>query len=415
MTRLDSAAAASGPLSGVRVIDSTVNILGPLATQILGDMGADVIKIEAPEGDPMRYSGRSKNRAMASLFMNANRNKRSVVLDLKRPAGLKALQRLVEGADVFVHSLRPQSAERLGIAYGELGRLNPRLVYAYAPGYRPDGPNRNRPAFDDVIQGESGIAAMIGRVSGEPRYIPMVMADKLCGTVLASAIGMALFERERTGLGQEVAVPMLETVLAFNLVEHLWVNFFEEGDGELGYSRMFSQHRRPYATRDGHICLLAVADEQWRRLFRVLGRAELAADERFATIGARTQNIDALYAIVADEIAKKTTGAWQQALDEADVPNGVVQSLKGLAQNDYLKQTGFFRHYEHPSEGAMVTTAVPVQFARTPGAIRLAPPRLGEHTDSVLRELGYSGAEIEDAARGGRSAARSAANSGGEK
>ncbi|HEV7393821.1 MAG TPA: CoA transferase, partial [Burkholderiales bacterium] len=207
----------SGPLNGIRVLDLTINVLGPLATQILGDMGADVIKIEAPDGDPMRHSGFSKNPGMASLFMNTNRNKRSVVLDLKRPAPLEALMRLVETADVLVHSVRPQTAERLGVSYAAVSARNPRIVYAYGPGYRSDGPNRDRPAFDDVIQGESGIAAMIGRNGGEPRYMPMVIADKLCGHVLASAIGMALFSRERTGKGQEVIVPMLETMLSFNL------------------------------------------------------------------------------------------------------------------------------------------------------------------------------------------------------
>src|SRR5215210_1445962 len=183
----------SGPLSGIRVLDLTINILGPLATQVLGDMGADVIKIEAPEGDPMRHSGLSKNPGMASLFMNTNRNKKSVVLDLKKREPLEALKRMVETADVFVHSMRPQTAERLGVSYEALSARNPRLVYAYGPGYRSDGPNRDRPAFDDVIQGESGIAAMVGRSTGEPRYVPMILADKLCGHVLASAIGMALY------------------------------------------------------------------------------------------------------------------------------------------------------------------------------------------------------------------------------
>ena len=387
----------SGPLRGIRVIDLTINILGPVATQILGDMGADVIKVEAPEGDAMRHSGLAKNPGMASLFMNTNRNKRSVVLDLKRPAGLEALLRLVETADVFVHSLRPQSAERLNISYRELVARKPRIVYACAPGYRPDGPNFNRPAFDDVIQGESGIADMMGRNAEGPRYIPMVMADKLCGHVLASAVGMALFDRERSGLGQEVVVPMLETMLSFNLVEHLWTNFFETGTKkDLGYARMFSPHRRPYATRDGHICLLAVNDDQWRRLLGVIGRQELARDERFAALAERTRNINQLYAILAEEIKGKTTAEWQRLLDAADIPNGAVVELGSLAEHPYLKATDFFHWYEHPSEGAMVTTAIPVQFGRTPGSIRLPPPRLGEHTQAVLHEIGYSDSDIED-------------------
>ena len=385
----------SGPLDGIRVLDATINVLGPLAGQILGDMGADVIKIEAPEGDPMRYSGAARNPGMASLFMNTNRNKRSVVLDLKRPAALEALLRLVETADVFIHSMRPQTAERLGISYQALSARNPRIVYACGPGYRSDGPNRNRPAFDDVIQGESGLAAMMGRNTGEPRYVPMVIADKLCGHVLASAIGMALFHRERSGKGQEVAVPMLETMLSFNLVEHLWTNFFEGERENLGYSRIFSPHRRPYATRDGHICMLAVSDDQWQRLFAVIWRPDLARDERFAELKARTRNINVLYAILAEEIKNKTTAEWQELLDAADLPNGAVNEFRDMAENPYLRTTNFFHRYEHPSESAMVTTAIPVQFGNTPGSIRLPPPRLGEHTKTVLRDIGYSDTDIE--------------------
>lgn len=386
----------SGPLTGIRVVDLTINVLGPLATQILGDMGADVIKVETPQGDPMRQSGMSRSPNMAALFMNINRNKRSLILDLKRKPAFQAFMRLIDTADVFVHSLRSNAAERLGVAYSAIKERNPRIVYAYAPGYRPDGPCRDRPAFDDVIQGESGIAGMLGPISGEPRYIPMIVADKFCGHVLASAVGMALFEREKTGLGQEVCVPMLETMLAFNLTEHLWINFFENDGSPLGYSRMFSTHRRPYATSDGYICLLAVNDDQWQRLLTAIGRPELAVDPRFATLDQRTHNINDLYSIVAEQIKHKKTAEWRQLLDAADIPNGAVNTLKDLSVDPYLASTGFFEHYEHPTEGSMVRTTVPVRFSRSPGSIRLPPPALGQDTLTILSEIGFRDAEIHE-------------------
>jgi crotonobetainyl-CoA:carnitine CoA-transferase CaiB-like acyl-CoA transferase len=385
--------APTGALSGVRVVDLTINVLGPVATQSLGDMGAEVLKIEAPQGDPMRETGTGRHPGMSAFYLNMNRNKKSVVLDLKRPEARDALLELVRGADVFVHSMRARAAERLGLGYAALAAINPRLVYATAPGYSPDGPQRDRPAYDDVIQGESGLAGMMESVVGMPRYLPTVAADKLCGVFLASAVGMALFARERTGQGQEVHVPMLETMLSFNLVEHLWDGVFG-GDGKMGYGRALSTHRRPYATLDGHVCVLAVSDEQWRRLFAAFDRPELAQDARFATMEARTANIDALYATVAECIALRTTAQWRERFDAADLPNGAMNRLQDLPRDPYLAETGYFERYEHPSEGPLVTTAVPQRFSATPASIRLPPPRLGEHTHEVLRAAGFDDAAI---------------------
>jgi len=387
----------SGPLAGIRVVDLTSAVLGPVATQILGDMGADVIKVEPPEGDPIRPLGPSRHPGMGAYFLNINRNKRSVALDLKRPPARAALLKLVETADVFVHNMRLGAVERLGLDYWAVAHRNPRIVYAAATGFRKDGAYRDRPSFDDVIQGESGLASLNGGVGGEPRYVPMAVCDKICGYVLASAIGMALFHRERTGEGQEVHVPMLETMVAFNLVDHLWHGVLAEPEKGLGYPRMLTPHRRPFPTKDGHICILATTDAQSRHLFEAIDCPELADDERFCTLARRTENIGELYEIVIERMRRRTTAEWRERLDAFDVPNGVVTDLEGLLADPYLKVTGFFERVEHPSEGKMLTTAIPVAFSGSPGnSFRHPPPRLGEHTSEVLGELDYSDTQIEE-------------------
>ncbi|HEY2927930.1 CaiB/BaiF CoA transferase family protein [Piscinibacter sp.] len=385
----------TGPLSGVRVIDLSINVLGPLATMVLGDMGADVIKIETPDGDPNRQNGPARNANMAAMHLNMNRNKRSVTLNLKRPQAREALLRMVETADVFVHSMRPAAAERLGIGYEDIALCNPRIVYGYGCGYLPGGPRENDPAFDDVVQGEAGMADLMLRAVGVARYLPTVLVDKFCGYMLASAIGMALYSRERTGRGQQVRVPMLESIIAFNLQEHLWGAVFDPPLGSgVGYVRLLSEHRRPYETRDGFICVLAVNDEQWRRLLPVIGCPELVSDERFCTVDARIKNIDHVYGVISDQMKTQTTAEWRRLLDAIDIPNGPVARFEDLLADPYLNETGFFQRYEHPTEGPMLTTAVPTQFSATPGGLHRPPPLLGEHNVEVLSSIGYSAQDI---------------------
>jgi crotonobetainyl-CoA:carnitine CoA-transferase CaiB-like acyl-CoA transferase len=386
---------ATGPLAGIRVIDVTSIVLGPYATQTLGDMGADVIKIEAPEGDRTRYIGPSRTHGMASYFATLNRNKRSVVLDLKRPAAKAALLRLVEGADVFVHNMRQGAAKRLGLDYASLSARNPRLVYASASGYRKGSSREETPALDDLIQGVSGIAALNAGPDGAPRYVPTVLVDKLTGHMLASMIGMALVHRERTGQGQEVHVPMLETTLAFLLIEHMqWATICQPERG-VGYPRMLTPHRRPYATKDGFISVIASSDAQYDRLLRVLGRPELIDDPRFKSTASRAAHIDEVLGVLTEGLRARTSNEWLAILTGIDIPCGPANSLLDLFDDGYLRETGFFAEAQHPAEGRVLVPAIPATFSASPPSVRRLWPTLGEHTREVLREAGFNDTEME--------------------
>ncbi len=271
----------TGPLSGIRILDLTSVVAGPLATQMLGDMGADVIKIEAPEGDAPRHTGPARSPGMAALFMGLNRSKRSLVLDLKHPGAQQALWRLIAGADVFVHSMRPQAIERLGFGHEAVCAQNPRIVYAALHGYRDGGPYSGQPAYDDVIQGQSGIAALMSQVAGEPLYAPMIIADKTCALAIAGAVSAALFARERTGRGQFVEIPMFEQMVSFVLGEHLFGHNFVPPLGSLGYTRVLASWRRPYQTKDGYLCMMAYTQEHWRKFWTAVGKPDMHSDPRF--------------------------------------------------------------------------------------------------------------------------------------
>jgi len=391
---------ATGPLAGVRVIDITTVVLGPMCAQTLGDMGADVIKVETLQGDSTRLIGPSRTPGMGAYFANLNRNKRSLALDLKKPAAREAILKLVETADVFVHNMRIGAAQRLGLDYETLSARNPKLIYACASGFRKGSSMQEFPAYDDLIQGVSGTASLNAGPDGAPRYFPTVMVDKLTGVTLASMIGMALFHRERTGQGQEIHLPMMETILSFMLVEHMWHGTLGEPEKGLTYPRMMTPHRRPYPTKDGYISVIAHSDAQWGKLFEAMGVPDLIHDPRFHSVSARSKNIDAVYATLTKGMKLRTTNEWLNELRPADIPCGKANSLDDLFTDPYLAETGYFEAHTHPVEGDVVIPAIPARFSQTPPNVHRPWPQLGEHTREILAEAGYSAAEIESIMRG---------------
>ena len=384
-----------GPLQGVRVIDLTSVMLGPFCTQILGEMGADVIKIEPPGGDIGRWTGVTKSPGMSAAFMAKGRNKRSVILDLKKPGARAALRRLVESADVLAHNIRPPAARRLGIDYEHVCEWKANIVYASATGYGEDGPFVDKPAYDDLIQGASGLASLFGTVTGTPRYGPSVLADKTIGLYFTYAVTMALFHRERTGEGQKVHVPMYEAFTSFVLSEHMQGRSYEPPLGPAGYQRMLTPHRRPYPTADGYVCVLPYNNKHWQRFFEVAGRSELAQDPRFVDQASRSANIDALYAIVADVMTTHSTAHWLETLAAADIPVMPMNSPEDLFDCPHLDAVGMFPEIDHPSEGKMRIIKVPISFSKTPGGYYRHAQHMGESTEEVLAEAGFSPAEIE--------------------
>ena len=389
-----------GLLAGIRVLDLTSVVAGPLATQMLGDMGADVIKIEAPEGDAPRHTGPSRSPNMAALYMGLNRSKRSLVLDLKQPAAANALWRLIAKADVFVHSMRPQKVEKLGFDHQTVCAKNPRLVYAALHGYRDGGPYSGLPAYDDVIQGQSGIAALMS-VGGEPRYAPTILADKISALAISNAVTTALFARERTGSGQFVEIPMYEQLVWFVLAEHLFGHNFVPPMGALGYTRVTGAWRRPYKTKDGHLCMMAYTERHWRKFWPAVGKPELCDDPRFSSIAARSHNVVALYELAGACLAERTTDEWIALLRGLEIPCAKMASLDDLLTDPQLTATGFFKHAHHPTEGDILYTDLPVRFSGSTSTEQRLQPRLGEHSFEVLREAGLSESEIKALAAAG--------------
>jgi formyl-CoA transferase len=388
------AASRSGPLAGLRIIDLSSVVLGPLATQILGDYGADVIKVESLEGDLIRTNGVSRHPGMSSIHLSINRNKRSLSIDLKSPEGVEVVRRLVAGADALVHNMRVEAIERLGFGYEAVAALRPDIVYAVATGFGQDGPDRARPAFDDVIQAGCGLVSLSEVYAERPDFMPSLIADKATGMALVNAVLAALLHRARTGEGQMVEVPMLETMAAFTLAEHMGGLCFEPHEGPAGYQRILKGGRRPMQTKDGWLAVLPYTGDHWAAFLDDVGRADLvpvAADRH-----SRATHIHELYAVMTGAMLRRTTAEWMATCDRLDIPATRVFGLDELPDHPQLKAVGFFVERDHPSEGRIRETKPPTRFAKTPATIARPAPRLGEQSREILADAGLDDAAIQD-------------------
>lgn len=379
-----------GPLSGVTVIDLTGVVMGPYATQILADMGADVIKVESTEGDVFRYTAPAINAGMSAAYMQLNRNKRSIVLNLKDIEDLTTLKKLLINADVLITNIRPQAMRRLGLAFEDLKQDFPKLIYCAVYGFSEQGPYAGRPAFDDLIQAMSGIANLQGRNKKTyvPEYTNSIIADKITGLTATYAISMALYEREKSGLGQAIDIPMFETMVAFNLAEHMAeATFCDNQQPTMGYGRVLAPARKPYQTKNGFIAMLPYTTEQWRRFFSLSGHTQYTKLDKFMDPVQRGQNISELYDILESIVKERTTEEWLHLLSEADIPVAKVNSLEQLLQDEQLVTEKFFQYQQHPTEGKIRMCGIPVCFSRTPGSIHSAAPNLGQDTETIKKAV----------------------------
>lgn len=385
---------AQGPLAGVRILDLTSVVLGPLATQILGDYGADIVKVENLEGDLARDSGVSLHQGMSSIFLAINRNKRSIAVDLKSPEGKEVLRRLLPGADALVHNMRVAAIEKLGFGYDAVAALRPDIVYCAATGFGQDGPDRDKPAFDDIIQAACGLASVNSLGREQPDYVPTLIADKTTGMALVNAVLAALYFRERSGRGQYVEVPMFETMVAFLLSEHLGGLSFDPAPGKAGYARLLAGGRRPAPTKDGYIAILPYTADQLKAFFNGVGRTDLAQKYGGADRPTRNAQLVEMYQDMVQMTRQRSTAELMAICTSLDIPATPIYTLDALPDHPQIKAVGLIQQAEHPSEGSIRYINPSTLFAASPATVRLPAPLLGQHTEDILREAGYDAAEI---------------------
>ncbi|CCE06654.1 putative Formyl-CoA transferase [Bradyrhizobium sp. STM 3843] len=399
-----------GPLAGIKVIDMTTVLMGPYATQMLGDYGADVVKVEPPEGDITRQVGPFRHPGMGPVYLNTNRSKRAICLDLKQPAGREVVLRLLRDADVLVYNVRPQAMARLNLGYDVVAKINPRLIYAGVFGFGQDGPYAAKPAYDDLIQGGAGLAHLMAiGGDGTPRYVPNALVDRIVGLTAVGAICASLVHRDRTGRGQRLDIPMFETMTGFVMGDHMGGLTFEPPLDKGGYARHLSRDRRPYQTADGHICVIVYNDKQWEAFFAASGRTDLRDDPRFRTFAGRAANIDLVYAELARIFLTRTTAEWTELLAKADIPVMPMHTLESVLQDPHLVATDFFPVVEHPTEGPIRSMRVSATWSETTAEPPRPAPRMNEHGEAILRELGFSSDDIAAMIRDGVTTASPAA------
>ena len=384
-------------LSGMRVLDLTSVLLGPYCTQILGDLGADVIKVEPPQGDLIRWGGKApKTKGLGPIFMNINRNKRSICLDLKDDDAKQVLRDLVQTADVFIHNVRAAGIERLGFWYDQVREIKPDIVYVHCAGYGAGGAYEGRQAYDDLVQAATGTATLLSRFDGneEPRYLPSLVADKSTGLHAAYATLAGIIHKLRTGEGQFIEVPMMESFTSFTMLEHLFGATFVPPTGNIGYRRVLNPNRRPYKTKDGYLGIVPYSDAQWEEFFRMGGRNDVFDDPKFATFEARTKNIQALYALIEEVSSTKTTDEWIDLLAKANIPAMKVTDLDDIIDDEHLSSVDFFQRKQHPTEGQYLSMKHPVTFEKAATPVRHHPPAIGANSREILEELGYAAEKI---------------------